>query len=306
MEDLLRPMTTRTSSSPARAHSSTTYWMAGLSTTGSISFGVAFVAGRNLVPRPAAGMTALVTRWLMAATLTRLCADRVRCHPPAIAATGLRGVERVVRSTDDRCRRVAVGREDGDTRRERDLQLQTGHGDRPSPDGVADALGGVARALPACLGKDDDELLAAVAAHDVDLADLVTDAVGDLHHDRVADRMAVRVVDLLEQVEVEHQDGQGAVEPAGALDLPGQGRLEEPVVAEAGEAVGDRQALRLLMKQHFVERHRCLSGEGADGLQVGIVERLVIGPVVEVQHTYDALGGPQRNADQLVRHGLGG
>jgi hypothetical protein len=28
--------------------------------TGSISFGVAFVAGRNLVPRPAAGMTALV------------------------------------------------------------------------------------------------------------------------------------------------------------------------------------------------------------------------------------------------------
>jgi hypothetical protein len=28
--------------------------------TGSISFGVAFVTGRNLVPRPAAGTTALV------------------------------------------------------------------------------------------------------------------------------------------------------------------------------------------------------------------------------------------------------
>jgi hypothetical protein len=35
--------------------------MAGLSTTGSISFGVALVAGRNLVPRPAAGTTALRT-----------------------------------------------------------------------------------------------------------------------------------------------------------------------------------------------------------------------------------------------------
>src|ERR1700751_466564 len=35
--------------------------MAGLSTTGSISLGVAFVAGRNRVPRPAAGTTALVT-----------------------------------------------------------------------------------------------------------------------------------------------------------------------------------------------------------------------------------------------------
>src|ERR1700743_1271718 len=35
--------------------------MVGRSTTGSISLGVAFVAGRNLVPRPATGMIALVT-----------------------------------------------------------------------------------------------------------------------------------------------------------------------------------------------------------------------------------------------------
>ena len=48
------------SSTPAATASSTTYWMAGLSTTGSISFGIAFVAGRKRVPRPAAGMTALM------------------------------------------------------------------------------------------------------------------------------------------------------------------------------------------------------------------------------------------------------
>ena len=46
---------------PARTASSTTYWMAGLSTTGSISLGWALVAGRKRVPSPAAGMTALVT-----------------------------------------------------------------------------------------------------------------------------------------------------------------------------------------------------------------------------------------------------
>ena len=46
---------------PARTASSTTYWMAGLSTTGNISLGCALVAGRNRVPRPAAGITALVT-----------------------------------------------------------------------------------------------------------------------------------------------------------------------------------------------------------------------------------------------------
>jgi hypothetical protein len=34
--------------------------MAGVSTTGNISLGIALVAGRNLVPNPAAGITAFV------------------------------------------------------------------------------------------------------------------------------------------------------------------------------------------------------------------------------------------------------
>src|SRR5215510_9348013 len=41
--------------------SSTPYWITGLSTSTSISFGCALVAGRNRVPRPAAGKTALRT-----------------------------------------------------------------------------------------------------------------------------------------------------------------------------------------------------------------------------------------------------
>jgi len=42
-----------------RALPSTAYWISGLSTTGSISFGLALVAGRNRVPRPATGNTAV-------------------------------------------------------------------------------------------------------------------------------------------------------------------------------------------------------------------------------------------------------
>ena len=45
---------------PLARISSTMYWMVGLSTMGSISFGMAFVAGRNRVPNPAAGMTAFL------------------------------------------------------------------------------------------------------------------------------------------------------------------------------------------------------------------------------------------------------
>src|ERR1700677_3820849 len=67
MAFLRRPVTKITLSIPEAMHSSTAYWISGLSTTGSISLGVAFVAGRNRVPRPAAGTTALVTAAVVAA-----------------------------------------------------------------------------------------------------------------------------------------------------------------------------------------------------------------------------------------------
>src|ERR1700733_4810525 len=47
-------------------HSSTAYWMSGLSTTVSISLGMAFVAGRKRVPKPATGSTAFRTRFALA------------------------------------------------------------------------------------------------------------------------------------------------------------------------------------------------------------------------------------------------
>src|SRR5689334_19446572 len=61
---------------PAPSASSTTSWIVGTSTIGSISFGIALVAGRNRVPRPAAGMTAALTRFAMRRTVSlRGCAD---------------------------------------------------------------------------------------------------------------------------------------------------------------------------------------------------------------------------------------
>src|SRR5215469_14636480 len=53
------PVTNTRRVTPAASASSTAYWMRGLSTTGSISFGLALVAGRKRVPRPATGNTAV-------------------------------------------------------------------------------------------------------------------------------------------------------------------------------------------------------------------------------------------------------
>src|SRR5262245_55467914 len=61
MAFLPRPVTRMMFEIPAATASSTPYWMIGLSTSGSISFGCALVAGRNRVPRPAAGKMALRT-----------------------------------------------------------------------------------------------------------------------------------------------------------------------------------------------------------------------------------------------------
>ncbi len=60
IERLLRPVMKIMSVIPAAAASSTAYWISGLSTIGSISFGLALVAGRKRVPRPATGNTAFV------------------------------------------------------------------------------------------------------------------------------------------------------------------------------------------------------------------------------------------------------
>ena len=60
MARLLRPVIMRMSSIPLTSASSTIYWIVGLSIMASISFGVALVAGKNRVPRPAAGITARV------------------------------------------------------------------------------------------------------------------------------------------------------------------------------------------------------------------------------------------------------
>src|SRR3954470_8710873 len=79
-----------TCSIPAATASSTAYWMIGLSTSGSISFGCALVAGRKRVPQPAAGKTAFRTRkrtsscvcWAVPAVYARLIRVSFTGRPP--------------------------------------------------------------------------------------------------------------------------------------------------------------------------------------------------------------------------------
>src|SRR5512134_2943706 len=68
---------------PAATASSTAYWMSGLSTIGIISFGLALVAGRKRLPKPATGNTAFVIVRIAISSLQQLPQTRFVEHRDA-------------------------------------------------------------------------------------------------------------------------------------------------------------------------------------------------------------------------------
>src|SRR5688572_24082926 len=80
MAVLSRPVMIRIDSMPLATASSTAYWISGLSTSGSISLGLDFVAGRNRVPRPAAGKTALRILFAIALLLNSRYGQKRECN----------------------------------------------------------------------------------------------------------------------------------------------------------------------------------------------------------------------------------
>src|SRR2546421_1165599 len=150
---------------PAATASSTTYWMVGLSMTGTISFGWLLVAGRNLVPNPAAGITALRTFVIS----TGAPHHRLGFFDPvaAVLLGPLEGFLGGGQQCPDASPAVGIGR---NAQRQGDdpglavvLHRLVAHGQTdllcqsPRPDQVG-------------LRQQQDELLAALAGHDVDLA----------------------------------------------------------------------------------------------------------------------------------------
>src|SRR6266850_2321202 len=103
-------MNTRRCAPAARA-SSTAYWISGLSTTGSISFGLALVAGRKRVPRPATGNTAVLISGFMADSIPdRPARTLVHALPQVLAGLEVRHVLAIQRHGFTRLRIAPLAR----------------------------------------------------------------------------------------------------------------------------------------------------------------------------------------------------
>ena len=129
------------------------------------------------------------------------------------------------------------------------------------------APGGGHRALDVGVREDHDELVAAVARHAVESAELTHQRLGDLTQDRVTRLVTVTVVDELEVVEVHDHARQPPVGAMGAADLLVQTTAHRAVVQAPGNRVGARLRAGTHEREH---------GGGLVDKRVGLLDRVLV------------------------------
>ena len=87
-------------------------------------------------------------------------------------------------------------------------------------------------------GQDQGELLAAGACRGVAVADRAAKLRADPLEHPIAEWMPVALIDRLEIVEVEGDEGEGLLFQRGLVQLATQDLLEPAVVGELGQRVG--------------------------------------------------------------------
>jgi hypothetical protein len=87
------------------------------------------------------------------------------------------------------------------------------------------------------MGKDDRELVTAVAAHDVAVSGGRSQHFSDPAKGSVAPKVTSLVVDLLHVVDVDHQDRDRARRPERGVELLLDPGLEEPAGVDAGQRI---------------------------------------------------------------------
>ena len=99
---------------------------------------------------------------------------------------------------------------------------------------------------------------------------------GDVAQRAVADVVAVGVVDVLEVVEVHHEQRHLGLQPLGARQLARQVHEHEPRVRQAGQRIGQRIFLRLLEHDRVVDDRGGLLGDAVEqpAVIVGVDRRL--------------------------------
>ena len=193
-----------------------------------------------------------------------------------VASTLLGGVQRLVGAVDElREQRRLTGRCESDA----DRELQ------PTGESGGRDLGANALSQCACPGlgglvEDERELLASVTSAHVGFARTGFQDLGQLCEHGIAVQMSVRVIDLLEVVEVDHEKRDRVVVAPRPLHLLQELLGEGAPVGQLRQLVRERVLLLGLEQLRVADGDRSLRGDAVE--EVGLILRQ-LPPGVEVE-----------------------
>src|SRR4051812_5108677 len=95
-------------------------------------------------------------------------------------------------------------------------------------------------------GQEDGEFFAAIAAYKIVLANVLTEQLGYLPQDFVSQKVSEFVIELLEMIDVDHQQRKPEAVAFGGGERFDDASLEATPVVDAGEAVGRGHGLGLV------------------------------------------------------------
>src|SRR5207237_2225529 len=171
-------------------------------------------------------------------------------------------------------------------------------------------------ALPNSLGDDDgrrgrggweqnNELVASVACYQVFAAHRVGERVCDFAQEGIARQVTVGVVDMFELVDVQEDDGEGALATPGGFDLLFDSLQQETPVDQPGEGVMGSLTLQAVVELRHLEARGELRPDRRHQGEVCLAESVDL-LTLGIEHTDDPALADQREgqlgSDLRVEH----
>ena len=116
-------------------------------------------------------------------------------------------------------------------------------GEIPAPDLWKD----VQRRLATGFGQHYNKFVASIASGNVNFARMQNENLGEAAERTAANEMAVLVIDFLQVIHIQQNDGEGQVRPAVAPDFRINGFKEPAIVCQAGERIAASQLTNMIL-----------------------------------------------------------